>query len=73
MAISFSSVLGSAADLGAWPNGGSIGIGTITAGPGTPASPAHPTAGSAIPNNRLDCAKAGGDWRYFGQKCDIGG
>jgi len=84
IAISFPSILGDAADLGAWPSGGSTatngsnGSG-ITTGPGAPTSAAH--AGGGIQsdtsthnlNNRLDCVKAGGEWRFFVKQCDVRG
>ena len=60
MAISFSSVLGSAADLGAWPTPES-GVRTSQSDKST----------NGHYNTRVDCVKAGGDWRYFTKTCDF--
>jgi hypothetical protein len=74
MAISFPSVLGSAAELGVWPSSKSVAMSTSGSSPegeGAPTRSAHPAAASAI-NNRVDCMKAGGDWRFFAHTCDLG-
>jgi len=62
MAISFSSVLGSAADLGVWP--------TLESGVRTNQSD---KSANRHYNTRVDCVKAGGDWCYFTQTCDLHG
>lgn len=62
MAISVSSALGSAADLGAWP----------TPEPGVRTNQSDKSAKRHY-NTRVDCVRAGGDWRYLTQTCDLRG